>query len=145
MILEPAQRAFLAGARRATLTTLAPDGRPRLVPICYVLEPESAVVWTPLDEKPKAVDDVRRLARVRDIVDRPDVVVLVDRWSEDWSELGWLRLDGLATLVAPPPVEAEVIAELRTKYPQYRDHDLEGRPLIRIEVTRAVGWGAIGA
>jgi PPOX class probable F420-dependent enzyme len=142
--LEAAQRAFLAGARRATLATLAPDGRPRLVPICFVLEPDAAVVWTPLDEKPKSVDDVRRLARVRDIVDRPEVVVLVDRWSEDWTELGWLRLHGLASLVTPPPVEAQVIAELRAKYAQYRSHDLEGRPLIRIEVTHVVGWGAIG-
>jgi PPOX class probable F420-dependent enzyme len=144
VILEPAQRAFLADARRATLATLARDCRPRLVPICFVLEPDAAIAWTPLDEKPKAVDDVRRLARVRDIVDRPDVVVLVDRWSEDWSELEWLRLDGLASLITPSPAQASVIRDLRAKYPQYRDHDLERRPLIRIEVTRAVGWRAIG-
>ncbi|MGH2489397.1 MAG: pyridoxamine 5'-phosphate oxidase family protein, partial [Candidatus Limnocylindria bacterium] len=38
-VLSPAARAFLAGARRAILATVAPDGRPRLVPVCFALAP----------------------------------------------------------------------------------------------------------
>jgi PPOX class probable F420-dependent enzyme len=101
------------------------------------------VVWSPLDEKPKAVRDVRSLARVRDILERPSVSVLVDRWSEDWSELAWLRVHGRASLVEPELVPAPVVAALREKYPQYLDHRLEVRPMIAIAIERATSWAAI--
>jgi PPOX class probable F420-dependent enzyme len=140
--------AFVAGSRRAALATLRSDGRPRLVPVCFVLvEPPagSAIVYTPIDEKPKASADVGRLGRLRDIAGRPEVALLVDRWSEDWSRLGWVRLDGVATVLeAGSSAEGERVAAiqaLRQKYPQYRTHRLEDRPLIRIEVGRISSWG----
>jgi PPOX class probable F420-dependent enzyme len=138
--MTPAERTLLDAARTATLATMGVDGRPRLVPVCFIVVDD--VVWSPLDEKPKAVRDVRHLARVRDIMKRPDVSLLVDRWSEDWSELAWLRIDGRATLVEPDAVPPGVIAALRAKHPQYRDHDLEHRPALRIEVATTAGWSA---
>ncbi len=140
-VLTPADRKLLAAARTATLATIDGDGRPRLVPVCFVLL--DGVVWTPLDEKPKAVADVRSLASVRDIDERPAVTLLVDRWSEDWSELAWLRLAGSARLVEPADVPVAVIASLRAKYPQYRDHDLERRPTIAMTIERATRWSAV--
>ena len=137
MNLTPAERDLLAGARRATLATIDPDGRPRLVPICFVEIDD--VLWSPVDEKPKTTSDPRALARVRDIQARPDVTVLVDRWSEDWAELAWLRIDGRAALVGS--VDA-VVEALRVKHPQYADHDLEHRPLIRISIEHATSWFA---
>ena len=138
MRLTAADHAFVDSARRATLATLAPDGRGRLVPVCFVLV--EGTVWTPLDEKPKSVSNPRALARVRDIERDPRVTLLVDRWSEDWSELRWLRFDGQAELVET--ADAAIIAALRAKYPQYADHDLESRPLIRITIDRSTGWAA---
>jgi PPOX class probable F420-dependent enzyme len=135
--LSPAERAFLAEARRATLATITTDGRARLVPICFVVSDE--VIWSPIDEKPKSTSDPRALARVRDIDGRPDVTVLVDHWSEDWSELAWLRIDGRAALVGS---EQPVVDALRDKYPQYADHDLEHRPMLRIAIERASSWFA---
>lgn len=136
-VLTPVDRALLASARTATLATVAQDGRPRLVPICFVMT--DGVLWSPIDEKPKSTSDPRGLARVRDIEARPDVTVLVDHWSEDWSELAWLRIDGRAALVGS--VDAVVLA-LRAKYPQYADHDLEHRPMIRISIDDATSWFA---
>lgn len=136
-VLTPAERELLVAARRATLATIARDGRARLVPICFVLVDD--VVWSPLDEKPKSVDDVRSLARVRDIELDSRVTLLVDRWSEDWSELAWLRIDGRAKVV---DAEATVMAALRAKYAQYADHDLESRPMIRIEIDGVRSWAA---
>lgn len=136
-LLTEADRQTVTTARRAILGTIAADGRPRLVPICFVLLDD--VVWSPLDEKPKSVDDVRSLARVRDIERDRRVTLLVDRWSEDWSELAWLRIDGRAEVVGS---EAAVIAALRAKYPQYVDHDLEARPIIRIEIDGVRSWAA---
>jgi PPOX class probable F420-dependent enzyme len=141
------QLAFLAAARTATLATIAPDGFPRLVPICFVVGAGLPLrIYTPLDDKPKRVADVRDLQRVRDILIRPAVALLVDRWSEDWSELGWLRLRGEAVLVEPAEAAGELaaaVAALRAKYPQYAVHRLDERPLIRIEVVAAGSWGSV--
>lgn len=139
---------FLSGARRAILATIAPDGRPRPVPICFALDPSEPVLYTALDEKPKTVDEPLHLARVKDLLVDPRVTVLVDRWDEDWSRLAWLRIDGRASLLfsGEAPVEHGLAARgLRAKYPPYRTHDLERRPIIRIVIDRAVGWGALEA
>jgi PPOX class probable F420-dependent enzyme len=145
-VLSDVERAFLGDARRAVLATIAADGRPRLVPICFILEPARPVLWTPLDEKPKSVDDVAKLARVRDLRVDPRVTVLVDRWDEDWSQLAWLRCHGTATIVGPDDTAAErdaAIGALRAKQPQYLTHDLAMRPMIRIAIERTVSWGAL--
>ncbi len=89
-ILSPEAFAFVATARRAVLATRDPSGGSRLVPICHVLILVDGApnLYTPLDEKPKASPDPLALARVRDLLARPDVTLLVDRWSEDWTRLG---------------------------------------------------------
>src|SRR4029079_10393886 len=93
------QRAFAAAARTATLATIAPSGRPRLVPICFVLGEDDDLgrprLYTPLDDKPKRTADPHELARVQDLLVLPEASLLVDRWSEDWSRL--------ARAVLPPP------------------------------------------
>jgi PPOX class probable F420-dependent enzyme len=138
----------LEEARRAVLATLRPDGRPRLVPITFALERSSAGLrlYTPLDAKRKTVSDPRRLARVRDILQRPAVSVLIDRWREDWSALAWLRLEGEASLLEPgwdQSVEhGRATTLLRSRYRQYAAQRLDQRPIIRIEVQRVTGWSA---
>ena len=139
MTLSPAERDLLADARRAILGTIDPDGRPRLVPVCFVVVED--VLWTPLDEKPKTVADPRALARVRDIEERPEVALLVDRWSEDWTDLAWLRLEGRAVLVEPP-LPTAILEALLARYPQYASHDLRARPAIRIQIERVITWVA---
>jgi PPOX class probable F420-dependent enzyme len=143
-LLSAAQRTFLASARRAVLATIAPDGRPRLVPICFVLDGDPPILYTPIDDKPKRDDDPLALARVRDITADPRVTVLVDRWDEDWTRLAWLRSEGRATLIEPDTgteEHAAAVAALRLKYDQYATHRLEERPIIRIALESVVGWG----
>ncbi len=152
LALTDEQRSFLAEARTATLATMSTDGRPRLVPICFVVSPATdrigrPLVYSPLDEKPKRDADPRRLARVRDLLILPEATLLVDRWDEDWSRLAWLRAYGSAELLEPQPHEREqhtaAIAALREKYPQYREQALEDRPIIRIALERIVEWSAV--
>jgi PPOX class probable F420-dependent enzyme len=141
-VLDPAQRAFLAAARSATLATIDPSGRPRPVPVCFVVLGD--VAYTPLDEKPKRDADPRALARVRDVLADPRVTMLADRWDEDWGRLAWIRLRGTAALLEPGPGGAEharAVAALRAKYPQYGSHALEGRPVIRIAIDGVAAWG----
>lgn len=140
-VLTDADRDLLDEVRTATLATLDDAGRPRLVPICFVVDDRGAM-WSPLDEKPKAVAEIRSLARVRDVLARPAVTLLVQRWSEDWPELAWLRLFAKATLADRPP--DPVVAALRARYPQYAGHDLEHRPALRFDIERIVRWSAAG-
>jgi len=143
MTLSDPERRFLASTRRATLVTIARDGHPRPIPICFVLAPDASVLYTPLDDKPKRADDPRALARVRDIAADPRVSILADRWDEDWTRLAWLRAEGHATLLDPCPEHATAVAALRARYPQYRTHRLDDRPVIRIEIGRVTTWGAL--
>jgi PPOX class probable F420-dependent enzyme len=148
-ILTAEQRGFVAAARTATLATLAPSGRPRLVPICFVLGADARDgrprIYSPLDEKPKRSDDPHDLGRVQDLLVLPDATLLVDRWSEDWEQLAWVRLDCRGELLEPEPHEREehatAIAALREKYPQYGVHRLEERPVLRFTVDRSIAWG----
>jgi PPOX class probable F420-dependent enzyme len=149
-VLGAAERTFVEAGRTATLATTAPDGRPRLVPVCFVLGPATdeegrPSLYTPLDEKPKAAMDPRGLARVRDLRVLPEATLLVDRWDEDWSRLGWVRLYGRGDVLEPEPHEmgehAAAVHALRAKYHQYRAQALESRPIIRIVVDRARAWG----
>jgi PPOX class probable F420-dependent enzyme len=148
-ILSPEERRFLGEARRAVLATVDPAGRPRLVPICHALaEVDDPLgrpqLYTPIDEKPKASSDPRALARVRDVLARPEAVVLVDRWDEDWARLGWLRVGGPAEIIEPgAPEHATAVRLLRTKYRQYRGHRLEERPVIRLAISEARSWGVL--
>jgi len=149
--LDPNVLAFVAAARRAILSTIGPGGRPRSVPICFVLGPGADAatpprVHSPLDDKPKATGDPHDLARVRDLVARPEATLLVDHWSEDWAHLGWVRLDVRGAVVEPGGADhATAVEALREKYPQYRTHRLEARPLLRLSIERVVAWGDLDA
>ena len=142
--LRPTELALLAEARRAVLATRKPDGSARLVPITFAFDGDTGLLYFAVDEKPKSVADPRDLARVRDIAASPHVSVLVDRWSEDWSELAWLRLEGQATLLEPADHAEEhawALHLLRRRYPQYERQALEQRPIVRIEVQHTASWG----
>ena len=129
--------------------TIDPRGRPRPVPICFVVTDSARTplaLYTPIDEKTKETSDPLRLARVRDVVARPAAAVLVDSWDEDWDRLWWIRVTGVATVVAadePSATEerARAIEALRAKYPQYATHALEDRPIIRVVAERITSWG----
>lgn len=141
MAFSDAERSFVAGARVARLATVGPDGTPHVVPICHAFVGDRLVFA--LDEKPKRVAP-RRLKRVRNIRANPTVSLVVDRYSEYWSELGWVRVTGPARLAEPDdPTHSDGTDALREKYPQYADHDLSERPLVRIDSTRVRSWGEL--
>ena len=143
-------RGFVAAARRGVLATTGEDGTPRQVPIAFVVaEPsddDRLTLYSPIDDKPKRTADPMALARVRDLRARPSATVLVDRWSEDWDELAWVRLGCQGTIVEPGAdrdAHARAVAALRAKYPQYATHRLESRPLIRLDCVVTRTWGTL--
>ena len=121
-------------ARVARLATVDADGRPHLVPICFVLDGDD--VYSAVDEKPKRS---KRLKRLENIRVHPGVAVLVDHYDEDWTRLWWVRLDGTARVVEDGPERERALALLREKYAQYRS-ELPTGPVIAVRVERWRGW-----
>ena len=136
--MTEAQLHFLSTRRIAHLATCDAHGRPHIVPVCYACD--GAALYSVIDAKPKRVP-AQRLKRLRNIAQNPHVAVVVDRYDEDWTRLAFLLLHGTARVLNEGEVHAQAIALLRQKYPQYRSMDLEGRPVIRIQVERTVSWG----
>jgi PPOX class probable F420-dependent enzyme len=132
------QWAFLESHHVARLATVGTDGEPHVVPICYALGDQC--LYTPIDEKPKRVEG-RQLRRVRNIEANPRVAVVVDHYADDWTELGYVLVQGRAEIIGGGPEHAEALSLLRARYPQYRSMDLESRLVIKITPTRVVGWG----
>lgn len=126
-------RRRMASARLARLAMVAPDGAPRLVPVCFALAEDRLV--TAVDGKPKST---RRLARLAAIAREPRVSLLADQWSEDWSRLWWVRADGDARVAE---LDADARHRLTAKYPQYVADPPAG-PMIEIAVRRWTGWSA---
>ena len=120
----------VAAARVARLATAGRDGRPHVVPICFVLDGET--LYTAVDQKPKRT---RRLKRLENIEANPHVEVLVDHYEDDWSKLWWVRLRGRARIVEDP----EATALLVRKYPQYRERP-PGGPVIAVEIAERTEW-----
>jgi PPOX class probable F420-dependent enzyme len=129
-----------AGERVARLATVAPDGRPHLVPIVFAVDGDT--VYTAVDDaKPKATMRLRRLAN---IAENPAVALLADRYDEDWAALWWVRADGTARVIEPGEAEAGRARELlAARYEQYRDAPPPG-PVIAVAVRRWSGWAATG-
>jgi PPOX class probable F420-dependent enzyme len=135
------ERQYLETAHLGRLATADTEGYPHVVPVCFALVDEHIV--TPIDEKPQRVSP-DELRRSRDISENPRVALLVDHYADDWSQLGWIQVRGTATHCAPDAdAHASDIAALRRKYDQYADHDLENRPLIRIDSGSVRSWGTL--
>jgi PPOX class probable F420-dependent enzyme len=115
----------------ARLATIRPDGSPRVVPICFVLDGDT--LYSAVDEKPKRT---RQLARLADIEGDPRVEIVIDHYDDDWSRLWWVRLRGRGRVVDHDERALELLC---AKYPQYREQSLQG-PFIVVEIEQRTEW-----
>ena len=131
---------FIASHRVARLATADAGGAPYAVPICYAFDGEC--IYTAIDLKPKRVGG-RELKRVRNILENPQVALVIDDYSEDWSHLAYVMVRGNAEIIedGEERLNAEVL--LREKYQQYADMLEPGCAVIRITPERVVSWGAL--
>jgi len=106
------------------------------VPIVFVLDGET--LYSAVDAKPKRS---RRLRRVENARERPDVTVLVDRYEEDWSRLWWVRLRGKARVLEGGDEAERALRLLAEKYEQYRDEP-PGPPVLAVDIVDWRGWAA---
>jgi PPOX class probable F420-dependent enzyme len=106
------------------------------VPITFVLAGE--VLYSAVDSKPKRS---RRLRRIENARERPDVTVLIDAYEEDWSRLWWVRLRGRARVLERGQEFDRALSLLRQKYEQYRERPPEG-PVLAVDVAERRAWSA---
>jgi PPOX class probable F420-dependent enzyme len=129
---------FIVTHRVARFATAGAGGQPLVVPICYVFE--RGVFYSALDEKPKRVD-ASRLQRVRNIEENPLAALVIDDYSDDWSQLAWVLVNGRAEIIHPGNNEHQRAVELlREKYEQYRSMAIDKAPLIRLVPNAIKHW-----
>ena len=138
MLTDP-QRAFLAAQRVARLATADGAGRPHVVPVCYALLRDK--VYFTIDEKPKKKPT--RLKRLANLRANPVAALVVDRYDEDWSRLGWVMVQGAAEVLEAGPEHDEAQAALRQRYPQLAAMRIEALPVVAVRVEHAASWGRL--
>lgn len=105
------------------------------MPIVFAVA--ESTIYTAVDGKPKTTHRLRRLANIEA---NPRVSILVDHYDDDWSQLWWVRADGIATIHYDGSVCERGYELLRTKYHQYHDVPLNG-PVIAVDVDQWSSWG----
>ena len=132
-------RRLVAAQRVARLATADAQGTPHAVPVCFAFD--GASFYIALDRKPKRTEP-RRLRRVRNIQENPQVALLLDHYEEAWDRLWFVLVQGHAALLEPGEEQQRAVALLREKYPQDRAMPLEESPVIRVTPQQATAWGS---
>jgi PPOX class probable F420-dependent enzyme len=136
-MISDAQRCFLAARNVGHLATADRKGAPHVVPVCFAIEGDA--LYITIDEKPKRAG--APLKRLRNIAENPSAAVVVDRYDDDWTRLGWVMLRGPADILTGGPEHARAQALLRARYPQLEDMQIASLPVIAVRVERVTSWG----
>ena len=110
----------------------APDDREPLMRLIAALNPDM------LNHVVRAFSAYFTLAN---IAEDPAVCLLADEYSEDWSGLWWVRVDGQAAVRDDDEALTEARAALGARYAQHVADPPEG-PVIEVTVERWSGWTA---
>jgi PPOX class probable F420-dependent enzyme len=131
---RPVARRRVADARVGRLATLTPEGRPHIVPCCFVLDDQT--VYSAVDAKPKSTLALRRLENVRA---HPSCSLLVDHYAEEWTDLWWVRVDGSGRVIERGDERERALDLLQAKYRQYRETPPPGA-VVALDIERWRMW-----
>jgi PPOX class probable F420-dependent enzyme len=136
--MDARERQFLSAQRIGHLATADKGGIPHVVPVCFAISDET--LYVAIDAKPKRDPD-RPLKRLRNIAENANVAIVVDRYDEDWTRLGWVMMRGRAEILAGGREHDSAQALLRSRYPQYKAMRIAHLPVIAVRVKRTTSWG----
>jgi PPOX class probable F420-dependent enzyme len=141
-MLSPDERQFLSAQRVGHLATADEGANPHVVPICFVLS--ESTLYSSIDDKPKKGSGLP-LKRLRNIEANSKVAVVIDRYDEDWTSLGWVLLWGRAEILTAGSEHDRAQDLLRGRYPQYRAMQISTYPVIAVRIERTASWGNLSA
>ena len=137
-MLSGLARQFLVDRRIAHLAPADRGAIPHVVPVCFAIRGHR--LYVTIDEKPKRKPGTM-LKRLRNIAENPAVAVVVDRYDEDWSRLGWVMLHGRAEILSQGREHDDAQRWLRSRYRQLDAMQIAGLPVIAVRIERATQWG----
>jgi PPOX class probable F420-dependent enzyme len=143
-MLSHHERRFLSAQRVGHLATADGRATPHVVPVCFTIS--QSTLYITIDEKPKHVAGAA-LKRVRNIERNPMVAIMVDRYDEDWSRLGWVMLRGRAEILHAGTEHDHAQELLRSRYRQLAAMQIADQPVIAVRLERVKSWGdlSVGA
>jgi PPOX class probable F420-dependent enzyme len=139
LIITPAVVEFIERARIARLATIDSEFKPHLVPVVFVFDGNHFFI--PVDEKRKT-SKPEKLKRIRNIQDNPNVALLFDEYSEDWTKLAFVMIQGEASIASKGEGNIQVrqaYKKLMTKYVQYQKVGV-GEMCIKITPKKVASW-----
>ena len=137
-MLSEGERQFLDQRRVAHLATADSHAVPHVVPVCFAVSGDT--LYVTIDEKPKR-QPATALKRLRNIGENPAVAVVVDRYDEDWTLLGWVMLHGHAEILSGGTEHDAAQALLRSRYRQLETMQIAQHPVIAVRIERTTSWG----
>jgi nitroimidazol reductase NimA-like FMN-containing flavoprotein (pyridoxamine 5'-phosphate oxidase superfamily) len=119
--------------RVCRVATVSAAGVPHLVPVCHVLR-DGKLYFGSGKKGPK----------VRNLRANPRVTVTVDTYSDAWSGLRGVMVQGTARLIERGPRFRRIRALLYRKYPQYPAEAALGEAdslIVEVTPTGVFSWG----
>jgi len=119
--------------RVCRVATVGRRGVPHLVPVCHVVEDGKVYFGSGHDGR-----------KVLNLRENPHVTVSVDLYSEDWSNLKGVMIQGTAQLIERGPRFRRIRRLLYDKYPQYPDEaaiDESDSVIVEVNPEHVLTWG----
>jgi PPOX class probable F420-dependent enzyme len=137
-VLSDHERRFLLTRQVGHLATADSRAVPHVVPVCFAILQDN--LYFTIDEKPKRVAGPA-LKRVRNIERNPMVAIVIDRYDEDWTRLGWVMLRGRAEILRAGTEHDRAQELLRSRYWQLAAMQIAEQLVIAVRVKRVTSWG----
>lgn len=119
--------------RVCRVATADASGTPHVVPVCHVWDAGRLYFATEATSR-----------KVRNLQSNPQVAVVVDVYTEDWSRLSGVVLWGTARVVRGGPLFRRIRTLLYRKYAQYPEEaavEAPGTVIVEVTPHRAASWG----
>jgi PPOX class probable F420-dependent enzyme len=140
--MEPSETltAVIQQHRIGHLATVDTQGIPHIVPVCFVYD--GTALYSAIDHKPKRATGYA-MKRIQNILHQPQVAFLVDHYDEDWPQLYYVLMRGLASILEDGPERQQALVMLEQKYRQYQERQLAHSAglVIKILPTSIRRWG----
>lgn len=141
-LISDSEEQFINAHDVAHLATAGNDKQPHLIPFCYAYD--GACFYFVVDQKPKRQTG-KPLKRIQNLLENPQVALVIDDYADDWSQLAYVMVRGSAELVEDEAEYDRLLVLLRERYPQYREMELifGQNSMVRITPNKVNAWGKI--